>query len=164
LGSAVVAGDVEERRRLDECQRCGMEALCAEGRQVAGLLLCGALLGDREGEERRGDRRQRQRGVTPGELLEHDGVGEGRAVLAQPPLLLGKLRRGEPEAPGLLEQLVGHGLDLVALPRDGTERFLGELVHRVANELLLLGRLKRDHSCLLLVVGPRAGRGAGQLV
>jgi hypothetical protein len=60
-------------------------------------------------------------------------------------VLLRELRRREPEAPGLLEEVVGHGLGLVTLTRDGTQRILGELAHGIADELLLFGRLERDH-------------------
>ena len=122
-----------------------MERVAAQRREVLPLLLLAPLVRDRERERGGCQRGHRQRRVAPGQLLEHERVGHLRARLAAAPDGLRELRRDEPELGALGQELVGHAGHFVGLARERAERLLGELVHRLADEVLLFGGLEGDH-------------------
>ena len=85
------------------------------------------------------------------ELLEQDRVGDGRALLAAPAVLLRNLGAGQSELPDRLQEVIGnrrrsrriHG-------RSAEAQLCGELAHRIAHELLLFCHSKRNQFFILL--------------
>jgi hypothetical protein len=148
LGSASVRGSSGSNvgTRLDPRERRGVEALAAEQRQQRRALRVGALVDHRVGERGRRERGDRERRVAPGQLFRDDRVGDRRARLAATAVRLGNRRRHEAERLHLFEEVGGDLGRLVARARDRAHRLLGELVHRLAGELLLLGGFERDHA------------------
>ncbi len=105
------------------------------------LLLLGPEQVDRLRPERRvRAQRDRDRRVHAGELLDRDRVGQRVAPAAA--VLLRERDPHQPELAELLDDRVREGLRAVQLLRDGSHLPLGEVAHRAADQLVVVGEIE----------------------
>ena len=150
LGERARQQRLERGAGLDPGQRRRVEALAAEQRQER--LAAARRCPDRSPRSRtrpaRAPRRRASRRPRRAPRATIAFVIGERASPA-PPYASGIAVDTSPSVCTWSRKLVGHLRRLVALARDRADRLLGELVHRVARELLLLRRFERDHESLL---------------
>ena len=88
-------------------------------------------------------------GASVGEPYRDGSEAEYLPLFAGASELFGKLGRDQSELPGLGQELLGNLRRFVTFASDRPHGRLRELVHRLAGDLLLFGRLERDHDVLL---------------
>jgi len=120
----------------------GPEALAtAQPRHPLALLVVGAEQPDRLGAQRgvraHGDGHG---GVDAGEFL--DGQRVGQRVAAPAAVLLGERDAHEPQLAKLGGDRVGKGLGGVELPGHRSDLAAGEVAHRAADELVVVGEVE----------------------
>jgi hypothetical protein len=149
---ALALGLRRQRRRIEVPPRLGVRGrgcrvlVAGEPGQPLLLLRVRAERRERDGHEARREQLERDGRVTVGELLEQEGAGDRRARVAVAAELLRDAALHEAELPAAGDDVLGHGALLVGLARGGPEHLAGEAGHRLADELLVLGRLEVNHA------------------
>src|SRR4051794_38589945 len=84
--------------------------------------------------------RQAEGAIGPGDLLDGYRIGDG--IPARPSVFLGEGHAQEAEGRHLLDQMVGELVRLVALQRARRYLLVGEVLYRVAEKFVLVGKLE----------------------